>query len=110
VSSWSRQPLSNILTQLGRILLFAAASFAALRLERLIDHDPGWMGKVARITPRELAVLRLVSVGKQTEEIARLLGPGEEAIRSHLKKAQNKLGVRNRTQAACEAIRQNLIP
>jgi len=49
-------------------------------------------------------------MGKQTEEIARLLGLGEEAIRSHLKKAQNKLGVRNRTQAACEAIRQNLIP
>jgi len=110
VSYWSRQPLSNILTQPGRILLFAAASFAALRLEQLIDHDPRWMGKAARITPRELAVLRLVSVGKQTEEIAKLLGLGEETVRSHLKKAQNKLGVRNRTQAACEAIRQNLIP
>jgi DNA-binding CsgD family transcriptional regulator len=110
VSYWSRQPLGNILTQPGRILLFAAASFAALRLEQLIDHDPRWMGKAARITPRELAVLRLVSVGKQTEEIAKLLGLGEETVRSHLKKAQNKLGVRNRTQAACEAIRQNLIP
>ena len=110
VSYWSRQPLGNILTQPGRILLFAAASFAALRLEQLIDHDPRWMGKAARITPRELAVLRLVSVGKQTEEIAKLLGLGEETVRSHLKKAQNKLGVRNRAQAACEAIRQNLIP
>ena len=110
VSYWSRQPLGNILTQPGRILLFAAASFAALRLEQLIDHDPRWMGKAARITARELAVLRLVSVGKQTEEIARLLGLGEETIRSHLKKAQTKLGVRNRAQAACEAIRQNLIP
>jgi hypothetical protein len=58
VSYWSRQPLGNILTQPGRILLFAAASFAALRLEQLIDHDPRWMGKAARITPRELAVLR----------------------------------------------------
>ena len=110
VSYWSRQPLGNILTQPGRILLFAAASFAALRLEQLIDHDPRWMGKAARITARELAVLRLVSVGKQTEEIARLLGLGEETVRSHLKKAQTKLGVRNRAQAACEAIRQNLIP
>jgi DNA-binding CsgD family transcriptional regulator len=110
VSYWSRQPLGNALTQPGRILLFAAASFAALRLEQLIDHDPRWMGKATRITPRELAVLRLVSVGKQTEEIARLLGLGEETVRSHLKKAQNKLGVRNRSQAACEAIRQNLIP
>ena len=51
----------------------AAASFAALRLEQLIDHDRRWMGKAARITARELAVLRLVSVGKQTETTARLL-------------------------------------
>lgn len=71
---------------------------------------PGGWEKLPRITPRELAVLRLVSVGKQTEEIAKLLGLGEETVRSHLKKVQNKLGVRNRTQAACEAIRQNLIP
>jgi len=110
VSYWSRHPLSNVLTQPARILLFAAASFAALRLEQLIEHNPRWMGKAARITPRELAVLRLVSVGKQTEEISRLLGLGEETVRSHLKKAQSKLGVRNRAQAACEAIRQNLIP
>ena len=29
---------------------------------------------------------------------------------SHLKKVQGKLGVRNRTQAVAEAIRQQLIP
>ena len=111
VSYWSSKSLHNVLTQPGRILLFAAASFAALRLEQLIDHDPRWMGKKNhRITPRELAVLRLVSIGKRTDETARLLGLGEETVRSHLKKAQSKLGVRSRTHAACEAIRQNLIP
>ena len=110
VSYWSSKPLQNILTQPGRILLFAAASFAALRLEQLIDHDPRWMGKTARITPRELAVLRLISLGKTTDETARLLGLGEETVRSHSKNAQSKLGVRNKTHAACEAIRQNLIP
>jgi DNA-binding CsgD family transcriptional regulator len=110
VSYWSSKSLHNVLTQPGRILLFATASFAALRLEQLIDHDPRWMGKTARVTPRELAVLRLVSMGKNTDETAQLLGLGEETVRSHIKKAQSKLGVRNRTHAACEAIRQNLIP
>ena len=38
------------------------------------------------------------------------LGLGEETIRSHLKKAQIKLGVRNRAQAVAEALRQHLIP
>ena len=110
VSYWSRQPLGNILTQPGRILLFAAASFAALRLEQLIDHDPRWMGKRARVTPRELAVLRLVSMGKRTEEVAKSLGLGEETVRSHLKKVQAKIGARNRAHAAAEAVRQQLIP
>ena len=68
------------------------------------------MGKRARVTPRELAVLRLVSTGRRTEEIAQLLELGEETVRSHLKKVQGKLGVRNRAQAVAEAIRQQLIP
>jgi DNA-binding CsgD family transcriptional regulator len=110
VSYWSRRALGEVLTQPCRIILFAAASFAALRLEQLIDHDPRWMGKRARVTPRELAVLRLVSMGRQTDEIANVLGLGEETVRSHLKKVQGKLGVRNRPHAVAEAIRQHLIP
>jgi LuxR family quorum sensing-dependent transcriptional regulator len=110
VSYWSPKVLSTILTQPMRIILFAAASFAALRLEQMIDHDPRWMGKRAKVTPRELAVLRLMSMGKRTEEIAKALDLGEETIRSHLKKVQTKLGVRNRAQATAEAVRQQLIP
>jgi LuxR family quorum sensing-dependent transcriptional regulator len=57
-----------------------------------------------------LAVLRLVSTGDQSRSVADSLGIGEETVRSHLKKAQTKLGVRNRVQAVAEALRQNLIP
>jgi DNA-binding CsgD family transcriptional regulator len=111
VCYWSKQPLNNrALTEPNRIILYAAASFAALRLEQLMDHDPRWMGKRARVTPRELAVLRLASIGRQLDEIAKALGLGEETVRSHLKKVQQKLGVRNRVHAASEAIRQQLIP
>jgi DNA-binding CsgD family transcriptional regulator len=110
VSYWSPKVLSAVLTQPMRIILFAAASFAALRLEQLIDHDPRWMGKRARITPRELAVLRLMSMGRRTDEIAKALHLGEETVRTHLKKVQTKLGVRNRPHATAEAVRQQLIP
>jgi DNA-binding CsgD family transcriptional regulator len=106
---WSSKVLSDVLTQPKRIILFAAASFAALRLEQLTNHQPRWPER-ARITPRELGVLRLVSMGKRTDEVAKLLGLGDETVRSHLKKVQSKLGVRNRTQAAVEAVRQQLIP
>jgi DNA-binding CsgD family transcriptional regulator len=110
VAYWSPKVLCNVLTQPMRIVLFAAASFAALRLEQLMDHDPRWLGKRASVTPRELAVLRLVSMGRRTDEIAHVLGLGEETVRSHLKKVQGKLGVRNRAHAAAEAVRQQLIP
>ena len=110
VAFWSSKELSNIVTQPLRIMIFAAASFAALRLEQLVDRDPSILGQHAHLTPRELAVLRLVSTGAQTREVANALGLGEETIRSHLKKAQIKLGARSRTQAVVEALRQQLIP
>ena len=107
---WSRRELSNILTQQTRIVIFAAASFAALRLEQLACLDVDRIGSRAHLTPRETAVLRLVSMGNQSRDVAEALGLGEETIRSHLKKAQVKLGASNRSHAIAEALRQNLIP
>ena len=110
VGFWSRKDLSNVLTQPIRIMIVAAASFAALRLEQLAGPDPNRIGSRSCLTPRELAVLRLVSAGAQSQDVARALDLGEETVRSHLKKAQTKLGARNRTHAVVEALRQNLIP
>jgi DNA-binding CsgD family transcriptional regulator len=110
VAYWSRQVLSNTLTEPLRMLLVAAAGFAALRLEQVLGDDPRRVGNRPPITPRELAVLRLVSLGKGTDEIAKMLGIGEETVRTHLKKVQGKLGTRNRAHTAAEAIRMQLIP
>jgi len=110
VAYWSRQVLTNSMTQPLRMLLIAAAGFAALRLEQVIGEDPRRVGNRLPITARELAALRLVSLGKGTSEIAKLLGIGEETVRSHLKKVQAKLGACNRAHAAAEAVRQQLIP
>jgi DNA-binding CsgD family transcriptional regulator len=110
VAFWSRKELSNVLTLRMRIMVFAAASFAALRLEQIVPADPTIFGVRGRLTPRELAVLRLVSTGAQLRETAKALGLGEETVRSHMKKAQAKLGARSSTQAVAEALRQRLIP
>jgi DNA-binding CsgD family transcriptional regulator len=107
---WSRKDLSKSLTPRTRKLLFAAAAFSALRLEQLTHANLNQVGSPTRLTPRELAVLRLVSTGAPHREIAKALEIGEETVRTHLKKAQMKLGVRNRTHAVVEALRQNLIP
>ena len=94
-----------------RITVFAAASFAALTPGAAGRPGCRYASDRARIlTPRELSVLRLVSTGSQCHDMAKALGLGEETIRSHLKKAQAKLGVRNRAHAVAEALRQSLIP
>jgi DNA-binding CsgD family transcriptional regulator len=110
VAFWSRNELSTIMTQPLRIMISAAASVAALRLNQLVDPDAHMFGQHAQLTPRELAVLRLVSTGGRSSDVAKALGLGEETVRSHMKKAQNKLGARSRTQAVAEALRQHLIP
>jgi DNA-binding CsgD family transcriptional regulator len=110
VCFWSRKELANVVTQHMRVLICAAVTLAALRLDQLVEADPDIVGAHRRLTPRELAVLRLVSAGMQSGEVAQDLHLGEETIRSHLKKAQSKLGSRNRTQAVAEALRQHLIP
>jgi LuxR family transcriptional regulator, maltose regulon positive regulatory protein len=109
IKFWSAHVLSKSLPQSARIMVFGAASLAAIRLEALAEPNPDGIGTRARLSPRELAVLRLVSMGNSFKEIAAGLKLGEETVRTHLKNAQAKLGVHNRAHAVAEAMRQDLI-
>ncbi|WP_439542839.1 response regulator transcription factor [Hyphomicrobium sp.] len=110
VSYWSRNVLCERLSDEARAILFMGGTFAAIRLQKVIGPQVSRIGKGVTLTPRELAVLRLLSIGHPSAEIAELLALGEETVRSHIKKAQSKLGVRARTHAVAQAIRRNLIP
>jgi DNA-binding CsgD family transcriptional regulator len=110
VSYWSRAVLDQRLSDEARAILFMGGTFAAIRLQKIVGPQVSRIGKGVTLTPRELAVLRLLSIGRQSAEIAEQLTLGEETVRSHLKKAQAKLGVRTRTHAVAEAIRRHLIP
>ena len=87
---WSPRPLGKEFTEGARIMIFAAASFAVLRLDQLAPPAPASPEHI--VTPRELAVLRPVSVGMLFKEVAEYLEIGEETVRTHLKKVQLKLG------------------
>ena len=109
VGFWSPGVLGNSFTQQARGLLYMAASAAAVRLERLVGNDVKRVGSNAGLTPREQAVLRQASIGLTLQETAKALGLGEETVRSHFKKAQAKLGTRNRTHTVAEAMRDLMI-
>jgi DNA-binding CsgD family transcriptional regulator len=106
---WSRKLLSKAVTPAIRVAIYAAASFAAMRLEQLVGAATGRVNATAHLTPRELAVLRLASFGMPAKEIAKYLELGEETVRTHATRAQTKLNARNRTHTIAEAIRQHLL-
>jgi DNA-binding CsgD family transcriptional regulator len=107
---WSRKVLSDRLSPQLRALLFMAASFTAIRLEQIVAPDVHRIGRQAMLTARELSVLRLASNGMRTRQIAAALELGEETVRSHMKKAQSKLGAKDRLHAVAQALRLQLIP
>jgi DNA-binding NarL/FixJ family response regulator len=61
------------------------------------------------LTQRELEVLGLLAEGLQHEEIGRRLGISSETVRTHLRKASDRLGAATRTQAVATALRLGLI-
>jgi DNA-binding NarL/FixJ family response regulator len=64
---------------------------------------------VARLTERELDVLRLVVLGHTNGEIARELCITEHTAKGHLAKILSKLGLNNRVQVAAYALRHRLV-
>jgi DNA-binding NarL/FixJ family response regulator len=73
--------------------------------------DPALAGAVPgkKLTQRELDVLGLLAEGLQHEEIGRRLGISSETVRTHLRKACDRLGAATRTQAVATALRLGLI-
>lgn len=70
---------------------------------RLSDKDP------SALTDRELDVLRLISQGRSTKEVAAQLFLSDETIKTHLKNIFRKLGVHDRAEAVAEAFRRGVV-
>ena len=69
----------------------------------------GAMSNALGLTPREAEVLYWVTEGKTNEDVAAILGTGLPAVKKHLGKVYDKLGVENRTAAAA-AVRRRVAP
>ena len=66
-------------------------------------------GKLPKLTQRERDVLRLLADGHSNEEIGKRLFISPETVRTHVRKAMDKLDADTRTQAVATALRQSLI-
>ncbi|HEY2326615.1 MAG TPA: response regulator transcription factor [Gaiellaceae bacterium] len=65
--------------------------------------------QVPELTVRERDVLRLLADGLSNEEIGKKLFISAETVRTHLRKAMDKLGAVSRTQAVAVALRDRII-
>jgi DNA-binding NarL/FixJ family response regulator len=62
-----------------------------------------------QLTHRERDVLRLLADGHSNEEIGKRLFISAETVRTHIRKAMDKLDADTRTQAVAKALRQRVI-
>jgi DNA-binding NarL/FixJ family response regulator len=70
----------------------------------------GGAGAVARLTPRETEVLRLLGEGLSNRALAERLFVSEKTVKTHVSSILAKLGLPDRTQAALYALRHGLVP
>jgi DNA-binding CsgD family transcriptional regulator len=79
-----------------------------------LQKDSGFDGKQSNpadgeLSPREIATLRELSLGKSNKEISAALAISVETVKYHLKNIQLKLGVSNRVSTVVKAIRTSVI-
>jgi DNA-binding CsgD family transcriptional regulator len=64
-----------------------------------VEEDKAGIAGADDLRPRELAILRLYAEGLETHQIAELLVLSVHTVRTHVKNARRRLGVRSRREA-----------
>jgi DNA-binding NarL/FixJ family response regulator len=116
------QPTEDVIAQLRRIELGEPALSPSIAL-RVLRHfraapavaqpaptsPPVPDGSAARLTEREVDVLRLIAKGYRAPEVGPLLGISASTVSSYVRDIYRKLGISSRAEAAIEASRRGLV-
>ncbi|HSC05466.1 MAG TPA: helix-turn-helix transcriptional regulator [Steroidobacteraceae bacterium] len=62
------------------------------------------------LTPRQTEILALVAAGYRNREVAAVLEIEEETVKSHMRKALERLGARNRAHAVALWLKSEAAP
>lgn len=84
-------------------LVMAGGRYLPPRLAELAAVNPPTDKPPQRLSPRQLAVLRLIGDGETNKDIARELAISPATVKVHIAQAMGALGAVNRTDAAMKA-------
>lgn len=70
------------------------------------QHDESLLSS---LSPREVEVLKLVSLGKSNGEVAQALGIAQNTVRNHVSRLLSKLGLASRSQLAIYSMNNGII-
>ncbi len=90
----------------------ARLAFAGLSEQRAGNGNGNGNGHSpvrARLTRREIEILRLVAEGRSNREVAKLLWVTDQTVKFHLANTYRKLGVSNRGEASEWAVSRGLV-
>jgi DNA-binding NarL/FixJ family response regulator len=84
-------------------------------IERIADGKPqeeqvDWIGHEAGLSPREVEVLSLVTMGMSNQDIADRLFLTINTLKSHIRQAYKKIGVTSRAQAVAWCMQHGFAP
>jgi two-component system, NarL family, response regulator LiaR len=99
-------PLEDLLEAVRRVA--GGAGYVDAMLGGAL-FERGGSGPAGALSARQRDVLRLLAEGLSNEEIGARLQIGAETVRTHVRKAMEKLEAATRTQAVATAIRRSLI-
>lgn len=97
-----RQAITGEITITPRLATRLVADYSAIssgRKDRVRDHE---------LSDREIDVLALLALGRTNQQIADQLCVSVHTVRAHLRSVMQKLGVKNRVQAAAYALNSGI--
>lgn len=91
------------------LALMKCGQSAGELLSKILPNNLNLQSIEARLSPREIEVLQLISEGKSTNEAAQKLHLSEYTVRDYISTIMQKMNAKNRTEAIVKAIRKGII-
>lgn len=108
----SSQELAATIRQVhaGQVLIEPELTGTIVSEFRRLSHLASNGSSLSDLSEKETDILRYVAMGMSNKEIAEQLAYSEKTVKNYLSAIFQKLGIRDRTQAAIFAFRHGLIP